>query len=101
MKILYIGRWLKGFRSFVHLGQKYNLSADAQYRLKVISYYFHRANKNACLTARKFDLHRNTIGNWLKLYDPSNLHKLEPKASIPIKTLRKKTSVDIIQKIII
>ena len=100
MRQLYIGRWVKGFRKFYELGKRFDLSPEAQYRLQVISYYFQKANKSGALTARYFGLHRNTISNWLKLYDPNDLSKLEPKKSIPITRFRKKTPSHIVQKVI-
>ena len=78
MRQLYIGRWVKGFRKFYELGRKFNLSPEAQHRLLVITYYFNKSNQNADKTARYFGLHRNTINNWLQLYDPNDLIKLEP-----------------------
>lgn len=99
MRQLYIGRWLKGFRKFYEIGQRFNLSPEAQYRLNVIGYYFNNG-KNACATARHFGLHRNTVGRWLKLYDPGNLHLLEPKKPAPIRTYRKTTPEHIVQKVI-
>ena len=100
MRQLYIGRWVKGFRKFYELGRKFNLSPEAQHRLLVITYYFNKSNQNADKTARYFGLHRNTINNWLQLYDPNDLIKLEPKKSAPIRTYRKKTPDLIVQKIV-
>ena len=100
MRQLYIGRYLNGINSFFKMGWKYNLSPEAEYRLKVIGYYFNKSNKNASLTGRYFGLHRNTVMDWLKRFDPHNLHSLEPKKSAPIRTYRRKTPEQIVQKII-
>ena len=102
MRIINIGWKVKGFRSFVKLGQRFNLSPEAEYRLKVIGYYFNKFNEDASKTGRYFGLHRNTVGKYVGSYDPNNLHLLEPKSKAPIKTYRVKTAdwiVDLIIKI--
>ena len=99
MRQLYIGRWIKGINTFFRLGQQYNLSPEADYRLKVIGYYFGAAHKNACATGRHFGIHRNTIREWLKQFDPANPRSLEPKQPIPIKRYRKKTPDDIVREV--
>jgi transposase InsO family protein len=99
MRTLYIGRWLKGINTFFRTGWKYDLSPEAQYRLKVIGWY-HQYGKNSSKTGRHFDIHRNTISAWLNLFDPNDLSKLEPKAPVPIRTYRKKTPEWIVQRII-
>lgn len=100
MRIVYIGRWIKGFKKFYEIGQQYNLSPDAQYRLTVITYYFNQGNKNASLTARYFGLHRNTVNNWLRIFDSNNFKSLEPKKPIPIEKIRKKTPPHIVQRVV-
>lgn len=102
MRIINIGWNVKGFRSFIALGQKFNLSPEAEYRLKVIGTYFNKFKENKDQTARYFGLHRNTVGKYLRLYDPKDLTKLEPKSRVPIYRHRKKTSdaiLDLIQKL--
>jgi transposase InsO family protein len=99
MRQLYIGRWLKGINTFFKFGWKYNLSPEAQYRLKVIGWHEHHG-KNISKTGRHFDIHRNTVSAWLNLFDPNDLSKLEPKAPIPIRTYRKKTPEWIVQRVI-
>ena len=47
MRIMNIGWKVKGFSSFVKLSQKFNLSPEAEYRLKVIGYYFNKFNEDA------------------------------------------------------
>ena len=102
MRIINISRNVKGFQRFIKLGQRFNLSPEAEYRLKVIAYYFNKFNKDASKTGRYFGLHRNTVMKYLKVYDPSNLYLLEPKSKAPIKRYRKKTPewiIDLIVKI--
>lgn len=81
------------------MGWKYDLSPEAQYRLKVIGWYYQQ-KKNASRTGRYFGIHRNSIMAWVKLFDPNNLKKLEPKSPAPIRTYRKKTAEWIIQRVI-
>ena len=95
MKIINIGWKVKGFRSFIKIGEKFNLSPEAEYRLKVIGLYFNKFNRNTSLTGRYVGLHRNTVNKYVCLYNPSNLYLLEPKSSAPIKRFRKKTSLEI------
>lgn len=99
MRTLYIGRWIKGINTFFKFGHQYNLSPEAEYRLKVIGWHFQKG-KNTSLTGRYFGIHRNTVSGWLKLFDPNDLKKLEPKKSAPIRTYRKKTPDWVIQKVI-
>lgn len=102
MRIINIGWNVKGFSKFIQLGQKFKLSPEAEHRLKVIAHYFNKFNKDASKTGRYFGLHRNSVGKYIKLYDPNNLHLLEPKSKAPIKTYRKKTPewiIDLIVKI--
>lgn len=102
MRIINIGWNVKGFRSFIKLSQKFRLSPEAEYRLKVIAYYFNKFNEDASKTGRYFGLHRNSVSKYVKLYDPNNLYLLEPKSKAPIKCYRKKIPdwiVDLIIKI--
>ena len=91
MKIRYLGWNINNFSKFIKLGQRFNISPEAEYRLKVIGHYFNKFDQNASKTGRYFGLHRNTITKYVSLYDPNNLHTLEPTAPVPIKTYRKKT----------
>jgi len=100
MKQLYIGRWINGMKNFVNLGQKYNLSPEADYRLKVLGYFYTKSNKNISKTARYFGIHRNTISNWLKNFNINNLKSLEPQKPIPINKIRKKTPDKTIEAVI-
>jgi transposase InsO family protein len=100
MRIINIGWNVKGFHRFIKLGQRFKLSPEAEYRLKVIAYYFNKFKKNASKTGRYFGLHRNSVSKYIKLYNPNNLHLLEPKSKAPIKCYRKKTSEWIIDLII-
>ena len=100
MRIINIGWNVKGFRSFIKLGQRFKLSSEAEYRLKVIGYYFNKFNEDASKTGRYFGLHRNTVDKYVKLYDPNNLQFFEPKSKAPIKRYRKKTLEWIIDLII-
>lgn len=83
MQQLYIGWRIKGFRKFYELGLRFKLSPEAEFRLSVIAYYFNKACKDATKTAHCFNLHRNTVHKWLKLFDPNDLSKLEPKSRTP------------------
>jgi len=100
MRIINIGWNVKGFRSFVQLSQKFKLSSEAEYRLKVIAYYFNKFNKDTTKTANYFGLHRNSVYKYVALYDPSNLSLLEPKSKAPIRRYRKKTPDWIVNLII-
>ena len=100
MRQLYIGRGIKGINTFFRLGQLYNLTPEADYRLKVLGYYFSTGNKNASATGRYFGIHRNTISAWLKQFNPKNPRSLEAKKPIHIKYYRKKIPDKIIQAII-
>ena len=100
MQQLYIGWRIKGFKKFYELGQRFNLTPEAQYRLTVIGYYFNQGQQNASYTGRHFGIHRNTIMKWLSLYDPNKLHILEPKKRAPISRYRKKIPENIVKRII-
>ena len=100
MRIINIGWKVKGFRSFIKLGQRFNLSPEAEYRLKVICLYFNKFNKNASKTARYFNIHRNAVSKYVRLYNPNNLYLLEPKSKAPVRRYRKKTAERIIDLII-
>jgi transposase InsO family protein len=100
MRTLYIGRWLRGINTFFRLGHQYNISPEADYRLKVIGYYFGPGKENASATARHFGLHRNTVGSWIKIFDTKNPKSLEPKKPVPIKRYRKKTPDWIVQEVV-
>ena len=99
MRVQYIGRWLKGINTFFKMGWQYDLSPEAQFRLKVIGWY-HQKKKNASLTARHFDIHRNTVSAWVAIFNPHNLKQLEPKPPAPIRTYRKKTATPVIQRVV-
>lgn len=91
MKVINIGWKVKGFQRFIKLGQRFKLSLEAEYRLKVIGYYFNKFNKNVSRTGRYFGLHRNTVGKYVNLYNPNNLYLLEYGSKAPIKRYRIKT----------
>ena len=100
MRIQYIGWKVPGFNRFIKLGQHFKISPEAEYRLKIIALYFAKFKKDASKTGRYVGLHRNTVMKYLKLYNPNNLHLLEPRTRAPVKCYRKKTSDDIKQLII-
>lgn len=100
MQIVYLGWRVKGFRKFLELGQHHKLSTEAQFRLMVIGYYHNEGRKNALKTGRHFGLHRNTVGKWIKLFNPNNLQKLEPRARAPVWRYRKKTAEEVIRRIV-
>ena len=97
MHLRYIGWNIPGFRKHLRILQQYDLSPDAQYRLSVIQWYFSVGEKSIALTARHFHLHRNTVGKWLKTFNPRNLHTLEPKPRVPIRTYRKTHPIEYTQ----
>lgn len=97
MQQLYIGWRIPGFRKFLRIMEQYDLSPEAQYRLSVIQWYLTTGEKDASMTAKHFTLHRNTVGKWLKKFNPRNLHTLEPKPRIPIRTFRKTHPVEYTQ----
>lgn len=90
MKFINVGWKIPGFRKFIKLGERYQLSPEALYRLEIVGLYTNKFNKNASKTARYVGIHRNTVQKYIQLYDPSNLHFLEPKPTVPIKRYRKK-----------
>jgi transposase InsO family protein len=100
MQQLYIGWRIKGFKRFVDMGRRYNLSPEAQFRLSVIGYYHNGGQKNSSKTARHFGLHRNTVGKWLAIFDPNNLHSLEPSPRAPIHRYRRTTPEHIVQMVV-
>lgn len=59
------------------------LTKQAKYRLKIIDYYFLKANKNISLTARHFGASRSYIYKWLKRFNPKHLESLEDKSRRP------------------
>jgi len=83
MQQLYIGWRIKGFKKLYNLGLKFKLSPEAEFRLSVIAYYSGKSGKSIGKTANCFNLHRNTVSKWLKLFDPKDLSKLEPKSKTP------------------
>lgn len=98
MQQLYIGWRIPGFRKFLRILQQYDLSSEAQYRLSVLQWHFGVGEECAVATARHFGLHRNTIGKWLKRFDPRNPQSLEPKPRAPIRTYRKTHPVEYTQR---
>ena len=91
MRIINISRNVKGFWRFIRLGQRFSLSPEAEYRLKVIALYFSKFGKDASKTARYVGVHRNTVMKYVKLYNPSDLTQLEPRSRAPVRRFRKKT----------
>lgn len=59
------------------------LSREAGQRLEWIIFYHEKAGKNGALVCRRFGLHRNTFGKWLKLFDEANLRSLETRSRKP------------------
>jgi transposase InsO family protein len=98
MQQLYIGWRIPGFRKFLRILQSYDLSSEAQYRLSVLQWHFGVGEESTVATARHFGLHRNTIGKWLKRFNPRNPQSLEPKPRAPIRTYRKTHPIEYTQK---
>ena len=61
------------------------LSPEASLRLEWIIFYYTKANKEQALVCRHFGIHRNTLGKWLKRFDPNNLRSLETQSRRPKK----------------
>lgn len=99
MRILNISYKNNNIYKFIKWGKRWKISPEAEYRLKVIGLWKHKFNENYTLTGRYCGLHRNTIKKYVKLYNPNNLYTLEPKQTIPIKKHRRKTSIEIKNKI--
>lgn len=59
------------------------LSKEAKQRLRVLEFYYRKANQNISLTARHFGVSRNYIYKWLKRYNRWNLATLEDKSRRP------------------
>ena len=59
------------------------LSKEAKHRLKIIDFFFLRANKNVSLTARHFGVTRSYIYKWLDRFNPRHLESLEDKSRRP------------------
>lgn len=59
------------------------LSKAAKHRLKIIDYFFHKADKNISLTARHFGCTRSYVYKWLKRFNPKHLESLEDKSRRP------------------
>jgi len=98
MQQVYIGWRIPGFRKFLRIMQHYDVSPEAQYRLSVLQWHVTTGERNIAATARHFHLHRNTIGKWMKLFNPRNPKSLEPKARVPIRTFRKTHPIAYVQK---
>lgn len=89
MRIQYVGGFIKGIQRFLAMGQVYNLSPEAEYRLNVIAAYKTKFKNNASQTARYFGIHRNSVHKYLRLYNPHNLYALEPNKPLPLHRVRK------------
>ena len=59
------------------------LSKAAKHRLKMIDYFFLKANKNVSLTARHFGVTRGYVYKWLNRFNPKHLETLEDKSRKP------------------
>lgn len=78
------------------------ISKIAKNRLRVLDYYYGKANCNVSLTARHFGYSRSFVYKWLKRFNPKHLSSLENKSCRP-KHCRSKqynlSQVEIIKKI--
>ena len=59
------------------------LSKEAKHRLKIIDYFFLKANKNVSLTARHFGVTRGYVYKWLNRFNPKHLESLENNTRRP------------------
>ena len=80
MKVIFVGKWLPGYRKLCH--PEPNLSQEAKLRLKWMDYYQNHGN-NASLTCRHFGISRKTFYKWLKRYNPYHLASLESQDRAP------------------
>ena len=62
------------------------LSKEAKHRLKIIDYFFLKANKNVSLTARHFGVTRGYVYKWLSRFNPKCLKSLEDRSRRPKQT---------------
>jgi len=62
------------------------ISREAKFRLRVIDFYFLKANRNATLTARHFMVSRAFVYKWLARFNPKHLPSLESKSCRPKRT---------------
>jgi len=66
-----------------------NLSRSALQRLEWIIFYETKAQKNASLTCRHFNIPRKTLYKWLNRFDDANLRTLEDQDKTPRRTRQK------------
>ncbi len=59
------------------------LSKVARHRLKMIDFFFLKADKNVSLTARHFGVTRGYVYKWLNRFNPKYLESLEDKSRKP------------------
>ena len=59
------------------------LSKEARHRLKMIDFFFLKADKNVSLTARHFGVTRGYVYKWLNRFNPKYLESLEDKSRKP------------------
>ena len=59
------------------------LSREAKLRLKVLEYYYGKANRNVSLTSRYFGVSRNFVYKWIKRCNRWDLSTLEDKSRRP------------------
>jgi len=64
-------------------GKRLGLSKEATRRLEWVIFYHTTAHRNGALVCRHFGLHRNTFSKWLKVFDASNLRRLETGSRRP------------------
>lgn len=60
-----------------------NLSKEARRRLKIIDFFFLKADQNISLTARHFGVTRGYVYKWLKRFNSKHLESLEDKSRKP------------------
>lgn len=75
-------RWRK-------IARELNLSKKARQRLEWMIYYETKAQKNAKLTCRHFDIQRSVWYYWRKRFDENNLRTLEDEFRTPKNTRQK------------
>ena len=77
------------YQRWLEVAKILKLSSKAILRLKWIIYYYTKANKNASLTCRYFNVSRKTFYKWFNRFDEINLLTLENRSEAPLHVRQK------------
>lgn len=77
------GTIVPNFSLVWRIARNNKLSSIAKHRLRVLDYYYVKANCNVSLTARHFGCTRSYIYKWLKRFNPKCLLSLESRSCKP------------------